>query len=155
MYPSARQLSSVSIPVARAVSTPLRLPMVSYGSWSSELDDTSKLPFFLRVCTSNLVYGELIATLLEELMFSRFAIITTGENWAVDLGKQVAKEATRMYNASVLYTGSFPELPNDADHASINASVQALRRDHTDAMAAAGIRIIVFLATYPTSMCVS
>ena len=105
--------SSNSIPVARAVSTPFKLPMIAYESWSSELDSAAKFPYFLRVSPANSDMSKVVGAFLRSMSWMDIGIVTDDAPFSSDYGKGVANDMKEQ-GGTVLYHGIYSKLPTQA-----------------------------------------
>ena len=140
--------SSNAIPAARAVSNPFKLPMVSYDSWTSALDNAIEFPYFIRVGPANSAISKVCGTFLRSMGWMNIAVVTDDDPFTSDYGKGVVSDM-KEHGATVLYHGVFPTLPTQA-------AVDKQGRLHTDAVKnisshmfsarAKGARVIVVVA---------
>ena len=105
--------SSNAIPLARAVSNPFRLPVVSYNSWTSVLDNAIEFPYFTRVGPANSDMSKVVGVFLRSMDWSRIAIVTDDDAFTSDFGKQVANDMEEN-KGTVLYRGVSKTLPSQA-----------------------------------------
>ena len=105
--------SSNAIPAGRAVSNPFRLPMVSYDSWSSALDNATEFPYFVRVGPANSDISKVCGVFMRGMGWSRIAVVTDDDVFTSDFGKQVADDM-KGNGGTVLYHGIYPMVPSKA-----------------------------------------
>jgi ABC-type branched-subunit amino acid transport system substrate-binding protein len=99
--------SSNSIVVAREVSTPFRLPMVSYDAWSSVLDNATEFPYFVRVGPANSDVSRVCAAFMRSMGWMNIAVVTDDDAFTNDFGQTVVDDM-KENGATVLYHGVFP-----------------------------------------------
>jgi ABC-type branched-subunit amino acid transport system substrate-binding protein len=68
--------SSNAIVVAREVSTPFRLPVISYNAYTSMLDNSTEFPYFVRVNPANSDISKVFGVFLRSMGWTRIAVVT-------------------------------------------------------------------------------
>ena len=68
--------SSNAILAAREVSTPFRLPVISYNAYTSMLDNSTEFPYFVRVNPANSDISKVFGVFLRSMGWTRIAVVT-------------------------------------------------------------------------------
>ena len=102
--------SSNAVPLARAVSNPFQLPMVSYDAWTSVLDDAAEFPYYTRVGPANSDISKVCGVYLRSMRWMDVAVVTDDDAFTSDYGRGVANDM-KEHGGTVLYHGIFSTLP--------------------------------------------
>ena len=108
--------STTTIPVARAVSNPLQIPMVAYDAWSGVLDDPILFPYFLRTCPASSDLGRVLKVLFTSMFFKRAAVWSSDDAYAQNIGNLVQTMAIKAPTMDQVVT---PELDAKLDMAGV------------------------------------
>ena len=108
--------STTTIPVARAVSNPLQIPMVAYDAWSGVLDDPILFPYFLRTCPASSDLGRVLKVLFTSMFFKRAAVWSSDDAYAQNIGNLVQTVAIEAPTMDQVVT---PELDAKLDMAGV------------------------------------
>ena len=117
------QWSSNAVPAAR-LATPFHLPVISYNSWSSVLDNSSEFPYFMRVGPSNSDISKVCGVFIRSMAWNRIAVVTDDDAFANDFGMQVANDV-KEHGGTVVYRGTFRTMPT-------SSVVNKLGREHLE-----------------------
>jgi ABC-type branched-subunit amino acid transport system substrate-binding protein len=140
--------SSNAIPLARAVSNPFQLPVISYDAWTSALDNATEFPYFVRVGPANSDIGKVCGVFMRSMGWSRIAVVTDDDAYTKDFGKQVANDV-KENGGTVLYYGVYPMVPPKAvvdQQGQLHAESVKIISSHLLRARAKGARIVFVVA---------
>lgn len=83
--------SSRSIPTAEWAA-PLNIPVISYGSTSSDLSDKTKYPSFHRVIPNDNYQGKALCDVLEEYGYDKVGLVYTTDSYAGNIARTFKEE---------------------------------------------------------------
>ena len=137
--------SSNTIPIVRAASNPFRLPVISYDSWTSELDSTRAYPYFTRVSRATSEVCEVTGTWLRALSFQRIGAITENDPFTRNVVDGLEQNMVQN-GGSVLWRETFSGLPttDSVSKGEIKRTAQTISVNLAEAKSA-GVRILFVL----------
>ena len=101
--------SSVTIALADIL-TPMKIPIISYGSTASELSNPVKYPYFLRTTTPNAYQVDAIIKIFQTLGWNYADVLYTANDYARD-GKELLHKKAMSDLTSPLCIGRSIEVP--------------------------------------------
>ena len=105
--------SENALSTARDVSNPYNLPTISYDAWTSELDNATDFPYFLRVGPANSDRAKVLGIFMRSLGWLRIAVVTDENAGMLDFGLNVVSDM-KGNGGTVLYHGVFPTISSHA-----------------------------------------
>ena len=125
--------STTTLPIVKNVTLGLQIPTVAYDAWTAELSDSSRFPYFIRTCPSNVNIAQAFTDLMIDMAWARIAILTSNDAYASNLGDLVSADFLSRpgKKQEVLYRGTFNELnasSSEQDVAALTRTSAAMLR---------------------------